>query len=57
MSKRITATALLLVVLSTPLLAAPSRDRNDESGRSAISRIIKRIVHALDSFDLSLPKP
>lgn len=57
MSKRVTAVALLLVALSSPLLAAPRRDDGDQPSRSAISRLITRIVHALDDFDLSWPRP
>jgi len=57
MSKRFTAVALLLVALSSPLLAAPRRNDGDQPSRSAISRMISRIVHALDDFDWSWPKP
>jgi hypothetical protein len=54
---RFAAVALLLVALSSPLLATPRRDDGDQSPRSAISRMISRIVHALDAYDWSLPKP
>ncbi|HXA18190.1 MAG TPA: hypothetical protein VN380_14420 [Thermoanaerobaculia bacterium] len=57
MSKRVTAVALLLVALSSPLLAAPRRDDGDQPSRSAISRLITRIVHALDDFELTWPRP
>jgi hypothetical protein len=57
MSKRVTAVALLLVALSSPLFAAPRRDDRDQPSRSAISRLITRIVHALDDYDLSWPRP
>jgi hypothetical protein len=55
MSKRFVVVALLLASLSTPLFAAPRRDDGDQSSRSVISRIIHRVVQALD--DWSWPKP
>jgi hypothetical protein len=56
MSKRFVAVALLLASLSTPLFAAsPRRDDGDQSSRSVISRLIHRVVQALD--DWSWPKP
>jgi hypothetical protein len=55
MSKRFVAVTLLLVSLSMPLLAAPSRNDGDQPSRSMISRIIHRVIHALD--DLSWPHP
>jgi hypothetical protein len=56
MSKRLVAVALFLVVLSaSPLLAAPSHNDGDQPSRSVISRIIHRVIHALD--DWSWPKP
>ena len=57
MSKRVTAVALLLVALSSPLFAAPRRVDGDQLSRSAVSRLITRIVHALDTFDLTWPRP
>jgi hypothetical protein len=57
MSKRFTAVALLLVALSSPLFAAPRRGDGDQPSRSAISRLITRIVHALDAADWSWPRP
>lgn len=57
MSKRFAAVALLLVSLSTPLLAAPRRDDGDQSTRSSITKFIRRVLHALDYYDLSWPKP
>jgi|GEM_PF-2382817 len=57
MSKRVTAVALLLVALSSPLFAAPRCDDGDQLSRSAISRLITRIVHALDTVDWSFPRP
>jgi len=57
MSKRVTAVALLLVALSLPVLAAPRRDDGDQPSRSAISRLITRIVHVLDDFEWSFPRP
>lgn len=57
MSKRVTAVALLLVALSSPLLAAPRRNDGDQPSRSAISRLITRIVHVLDAADWSWPRP
>ena len=56
MSKRFFV-LLLLVALSIPSFAAPSRDDGDRHGPSTIARIIHRIVHALDNFDLGFPKP
>ena len=57
MSKRVTAVALLLVALSAPLFATPRRDDGDQPSRSAISRLITRIFHTLDTYDWSFPKP
>jgi hypothetical protein len=57
MSKRFTAVVLLLVALSSPMFAAPRRDGGDQPGGSAIGRLITRIVHALDDFELSWPRP
>ena len=57
MSKRVTAVALLLVALSSPLFAAPRRVDGDQLSRSAVSRLITRIVHALDTVDWSFPRP
>jgi hypothetical protein len=55
MSKRLVAVALLLASLSTPVFAAARRDEGNQPSQSVISRLIHRVVQALD--DWSWPKP
>jgi hypothetical protein len=54
-SKRFVAVALLLASLSTPVFAAVRRDEGNQPSQSVISRLIHRVVQALD--DWSWPKP
>lgn len=59
MFKRLVSVALLLVALSAPAIAAPRRDDGDRAGSviRTITRIIQRVFHPLENYDLSFPKP
>jgi hypothetical protein len=57
MFRRFFVAVLLLAALSTPAFAVPSRDDGDRRGSSIIRRVITRIVHALEDYNLGFPKP
>jgi hypothetical protein len=58
--RRVVFLSLLVLSLSFPLAAAPRRDAPNRDPSSPIERFMRavtRIVHALDLYDITVPKP
>jgi hypothetical protein len=58
--RRVVSLSLLVLSLSFPLAAAPRQDAPNRDASSTIERFmraVKRVVHTLDLYDLTVPKP
>jgi hypothetical protein len=58
--RRVVCFSLLVLSLSLPLAAAPRQDAPNRDTSSPIARFMRavtRIVHALDLYDVTVPKP